>query len=319
MMMFAQRVRSILATLTGAARGGTRLTPALLVVAATALPLAALPLAAQQAERSSTDVVLDSVSLAYRFTPGEEITYRVVSLDSMRLPARTEEGGRQVTRQRVEVIHYRCDTVLPQGIVLTATLKDYVAVEQLDSLPPATRTSHPWVGRSITFLMTPDGRRVDMLRYAKENGVAAGAPFQPGPVPFIGPDSSYIGQSGMYNVEQFVFDNAFPPPFWSGATYRIVRGRVDTLGAEAIHLTLTETGQLKYYPPPEKGQDSNAVYVHTVVNGAGEYYYSPKRGVMIGGRHDVIGRITMMSSKDPSIKALGRHIIHMSFSELRTD
>lgn len=261
---------------------------------------------------------LDSVRLRYNLVPHQQITYRVVTLDSMLVPGKGDDQH-LVTRQRVEVIHFRCDTILPQGIVITEVLKEYVATERMDSLPPVTRTTHPWVGRVISFLMSPDGRRVDMLRYSKENGVRPGAPFQPSPMPFIGPDSTFVGASGMFNYEQFDFDNAFPPPFLTSSIFRTVQARVDTLGEKTIRLSLSETGQMKYYPPPAKNQDSLSLYVHTVITGSGNYYYAPERGLMIAGDEQMIGRVTIMSTKNTENKSQGRQIIRMSFTEMKEE
>jgi hypothetical protein len=251
---------------------------------------------------------LDTVHLAYRFSPGQRVTYRVVSQDTIIMLDSTK---RMFASERVEIVEYRCDTVLVDGYVMTMTLKDFAATESLNGMSPVTRVTHPWVGREVTFLMSPTGQRVNLLELSKEQGVAPGGPFAPLLLPPLGDSVSHVGASGSRNHEYWLFDNVYPPVYWKGATFRVIPRRQKTPAGEAIVISLSDVASVAYKLP------GTQIISQTIVNGAGNYHLSPERGYITGGVYELIGKITMKVPSDRTIT--GTHKIRTTFEMAKSD
>jgi hypothetical protein len=265
---------------------------------------ACLPASAQKA--------LDSISLRYNFVKGATIRYRVIAYDSIVL---YDKHWRTLARERAEVVQFHCDSVLPadSGYIMTIMTTGYAATERIDSLPPITRDTAMWVNRPITFLMSVSGRRLKLKAASDDPGTSPGGPFEPLLLPYLGDDRTYVGSSGAYPTEQYMFDNVFPPVFWKGSTFRTIVGRMDTLKQKVLHVTLSDVGNLSYRMP---GSDDNPATSATV-NGAGDYYLGTKLGYPIGGTYNLIARFTM--ARPGKEKVDGRHILGMYFELLKEE
>jgi hypothetical protein len=258
------------------------------------------------------DAPVDTVRLTYHLTQGESITYRVISRDSILLY--DDRGEHTMVRERVEHVRFYCDTIIEQGYVLTATTTDYAADEHFDTLAPVTRTSHPWVGRSMTFVMSPQGKRIALLAGMGDTSSAPGAPFQPLLLPFLGDSISYVGASKNFQDAQWMFENAFPPVYTRGAMFRVIPRRVDTLDVKAVELRISSVEQMDYTPPALGGRQTS---VKTTINGGGSYYFMPKRGYPVGGVYSKIANFTIMH-EDQTL-ASGRHLLGMTFELLKEE
>ena len=257
-----------------------------------------------------SQAALDTVRLRYHFSPGETVTYRVVSRDSIVM---LDSARRTFANERVEIIEYRCDTVLVDGYVMTMTLKEYAATESMNGIPPVTRTSHPWVGRPVTFLMGPTGNREreSLLEMTTEPGVAPGGPFAPLLLPVLGDSNSHVGASNTRKHGYWLFDNVYPPVYWEGMTFRVVPGRGNTTAGDVVVVTMSDVATVAYKLP---GTD---VLSLTIVNGAGTYNLSPKLGYMTGGLYELVGRISIKVPSRPEIT--GRHTMTMAFEMVQPE
>jgi hypothetical protein len=282
------------------------------VVLMTMLVAAALVLSSNSVVAQIDGGRLDTVRLTYGFKQGESITYRVISRDSILLY--DDRGEHSMVRERVEHVRFYCDTIIEQGYVLTATTTDYVADEHFDTLAPVTRTSHPWVGRSMTFVMSPQGKRIALLAGMGDTSSAPGAPFQPLLLPFLGDSVSYVGASMNFKDAQWMFENAFPPVYVSGAMFRVIPRRVDTLGVKAVEVRISGAEQMQYTPPAIGGSQTN---VRTIINGGGSYYFVSKTGYPVGGFYSKIANFTIMQ-KDQAL-ATGRHLLGMTYELLKDE
>lgn len=247
--------------------------------------------------------------IRYQFTPGEEIRYRIIAVDSIVMYDRLQKN---LARRRVEIVRYRCDSILPDGnYLMTVEWTDYAATERLDTLPEIIRTTHPWIGHPRTFIMSPTGHRIDMVRYDRFHGSAPGGPFAPLAIPFLG-DSVAVHGNDVFTNKQWLFDNVFPPVGWSGTTYRNLQGKIDTLGEMLDDIELTETAAVQYKPAGLP----DSIVTHSRINGAGRYFVSSSKGYPVGGTYDLIADVTLTNAHGEEIQ--GRHVMSTIF-ELYND
>lgn len=251
---------------------------------------------------------LDTVRVSYRFSPGETVTYRVVSQDTIIM---IDAAQRTFASERVEIVEYRCDTVLSDGYVMTMTLKDYAASESIDGIPPITRVTHPWVGRPVTFLMSATGERKDIIEMTTEPAVAPGGPFAPLLLPPLGDSVAFVGESDSRKHEFWLFDNVYPPVYWKGTTFRVIPSRGRTPSGDVVVLSLSDIATVDYLLP------GTEILSRTIVNGAGTYNHSPSLGYMTGGFYELVGRITIKFPSRPEIT--GRHLMSMAFEMIEPE
>ncbi len=250
---------------------------------------------------------VDSVTLRYDFKPGDHVTYRVISFDSVMIFSRTK---RQIVRERVETVMFRCDSLVADGYAMTVVTTGYAATEYIDTLPAVTRNEHPWVGREIPFVMTPSGRRLRRLPAADSliAGVAPGAPFQPLLLPDLGGEATFVGASGTFQAKQLMVDNVYPPVELTGTSFRVIPTRVDTAGHKALRVVLNDVGKVEYLlVAPGDGK----IVTTTGINGAGEFYYDTNLGSIFAGQYMLIGDFQMRTSDGG--EAEGRHVLSMMY------
>lgn len=275
--------------------------------------LALLPLLARAQQPPQADNLhpdpfqLDSVLIRYQFTPGQEVRYRSLSYDSIMIFSRT---NRLIVRERVEVVRYRCDSILPDGYAMTMTVMSYSANERADTLPPIIRDTHPWVGRYISFVMSPTGKRLRAIPPATPQayGTAPGAPFQPLLLPELGPEHSFIGESQTMRTDPLLLETVYPTMQAQNLTARTTEQRVDTLGQQTVRLAFSDAGNVVY---SITNPDNQKVTTTTAVNAAGHYYFSPTQGEILGGSYVTFGNIEFQTTTGQ--RATGRHIIGMEY------
>lgn len=251
----------------------------------------------------------DTWLLRYDFEPGEEVTYRVVSFDSITIW--TAGVPRYMLRERAERMTYGCDTILPDGYGMWMRLDDVVVREKLDTLPWMMRSGHAWVGETIYFVMTPQGERLRLRDTLDRPGTLPGAPFQPTVLPHIGnQDSMSGGAGGVFDRKMWLLENSYPPSYWQGGVMRKMLGAGDTLGHTTAALQLNEVGQLWYLPPPVG--DQHPLEIHTRLNGAGIYHFDFEAGYPVAGDYSMIANLAF--NEDPEGRErIGRQIISMVF------
>jgi len=252
--------------------------------------------------------------VSYHFKPGEEIRYRIVAVDSIIIYDRV---WKSLSRRRAEIVRYRCDSILPNGnLAMTVEWTDYGATEHLDTMPEVTRITHPWIGHPRTFVMSPTGRRLDLVRYDRMQGAAPGGPFEPLAMPWFG-DSTVARGNDVFTNKQWLFDNVFPPVAWDGTSFREIRPEIDTLGGPVIPVELTETATVTYRPAGR----SDSALTQSRINGGGIYLFSRLLGYPIGGHYDLIADIAMQNAEGETVE--GRHLMSTIFElyteQIRTD
>lgn len=266
----------------------------------------ALPLLAQ-AQQAPQHLQLDSVMIRYQFKPGEEVRYRSLSYDSIMIFSRT---NRLIVRERIEVVRYRCDSIVPDGYAMTMTVMSYIANERADTLPAVTRDNHPWVGRYISFVMSPSGKRLRLIPSATPQayGTAPGAPFQPLLLPELGSENSFIGESRGMRTDPLLLETVYPTLQASNTMIRTTEERVDTLEEQTVRLAFSDAGSVVY---SITNPDNQKVTTKTVVNAAGHYYFVPTQGKVVGGSYVTFGNIEFETTTGQ--RATGRHIIGMEY------
>jgi hypothetical protein len=194
---------------------------------------------------------------------------------------------------------------------MTLNTTDYAATERLDTMPPITRTTHDWVDRNTRFLMGPSGRRIDFLGGTDRPGNAPGGPFAPLVLPNLGEEKAWVGQSGAFFNEGWLVDNIYPPIKWKGTDFRVIPVRKDTLGAKTVQIGISEVGTIAYKVPGMK----DAPTTTATINGGGDFFFSPKLGLIIGGSYDLIARFTL--ELPDGRKVQGRHIMSMYYHRVK--
>ena len=252
----------------------------------------------------------ESYVLRYDLSQGENVTYRVVSYDSIVI---WDHQPRVLIRERAERVNYRCDTILPDGYGMTVTLMEAVVREKFDSLPWVIRADHPFVGQPIRFLMGPDGERIRLRDTLEFAGSMPGAPFQPLLIPALGgADTVSVGAGSVFERKMWLLDNVYPPVQMQGGAIRKILGTQDTLGHPVVMIELSETGQVWYTPPPPPGSTGENVVTHTRVNGGGRYWIDFEAGYPVAGDYQLIGNITFTNEQTDK-ERLGRHTIYMEY------
>ncbi len=280
-----------------------------LLVAIVIATLAGVAIDVVTPQRVSAQTI-DSLHIRYRFKQGDTLSYRLYAFDSITV---FDVVTKRLTRERTEVISFRCDSVLPNGYIMTTTMREYGANETLDTLPTVRRLTNDWVGRSVTYLMSPTGFRMDMLRYKEDPGTVPGGPFEPLILPaFSGtPDSISVVGSSIFQKDMWLFDNAFPPVKWSGTSLRRYMGMKDTLGRRSLDVQMNDVAQIAYFP----GGDTDAPMTQSKINGSGNYFLNPELGFPIAGTYDLIADITFTNPKTGE-KVTGRHVMSVMFELL---
>jgi hypothetical protein len=275
--------------------------------------LVAAPLGAQTkkqrkgAKKNAPAVALDTVNLAYRLQPGATISYHVVSHDTLYL-----YGGNSLSQsaERSYIVTYTCDSLTRDGLVMSMRYDGYAAREQRDSLPVVTRTSHPWTDRTIRFLMTSDGRRVRYLSDDKTTGTSPSGPFQPLVLPFLGSDTTYVGDSQVFDLQHWLVDNVSPSVLFAGESFRTVAARRDTLGLGTIELHFSETGRSTFEPP-------SGPITRASINGASRCWFSPALGLPVAGHAEGLYNLTLTGAN--GAEATGRQKIEMQYEMVIRD
>jgi hypothetical protein len=260
-----------------------------------------------QPSRGDRTAALDTVRLVYDFEPGESVTYRVVTYDTLFF-----HGANSFIQsaERSHLVTYRCDSLVRDGIVLTISYGGYVARESRDTFPAALRTSHPWTNRTHTILMNDDGRRIRFLSSTEAPGVAPAGPFQPLILPYLGEPWTYVGSSQVFELNHFLLDNVAPPILSGGSVFRTVAARVDTLGVATVVLDFAETGRTKYLA--ENGNETQAT-----INGESRFWYSPMLGFPVAG--DLVSTASLALRAANGSEAGGRQKTHISFAMVTGD
>ncbi|MDB5033177.1 MAG: hypothetical protein JWQ98_418 [Chlorobi bacterium] len=256
------------------------------------------------------DKGLDSITLRYRFKQGQRLRYRIVGFDSIMI---YDVRLKTLVRERASVVVFRCDSVLPNdsGYIMTVTTTAYAATEHLDSLPPITRDTNDWVGRSTSFKMMPSGKRYEFVGGIDKPGTTAGGPFEPLVLPFLADEKTWIGSNGAYPNENWLYDNIYPPIIWDGTTFRAVLERKDTLKQKTVRLSYTDVGKIVYRM---NGLQKGAV-TQATINGGGEYLFSQKINALIAGSYNLIGKFTLTSPDGQKVD--GRHLLGITLELLK--
>ena len=244
----------------------------------------------------------DVVRLAYDFSPGESVTYRVITTDSLVL------WGMNLTQQtaeRTQHVTITCDSVTRDGFVLTLRTDAYAARERRDSLPVVTRTTHPWLAAPITVLMARDGRRVRMLGTVDSSALSPTGPFHPMLFPYLGEEMAHIGSAEIFELNHQLVDNAVPPAISRGSVFRTVAGQLDTFGLSTVDITFAETGRATYEPP-------TGITTAAVISGGSRHFFSPLLGFPVAGRADAMYNLTLTSPR--GAEATGRQIVSVRYS-----
>jgi hypothetical protein len=244
---------------------------------------------------------LDSARIAYHLEPGATVSYHVVAHDTLAL-----YGGNAYLHaaERSWIVTFTCDSIVPEGMIVTMRYDGYAAREWRDSLPPVTRTSSPWTDAAHTFMITADGRHTRQVWPKEGTSVAPAGPFQPQLLPFLGAESTFIGSSEMFELTQMLSENAMPPTAYNGSIFRTLVRRVDTLGVETIEIALSETGQSTY-------EGAGGLATRSVINGASRFWFSPLLGLPVAGHAEAIMNLTLHNQQ--GAEAGGRQSIGLDY------
>lgn len=251
--------------------------------------------------------------LRYRFKAGDSVVYRVHAVDSIGL---FDVHRRTVMRERISIISYHCDSVLADGsYIMSWRYHAYGATERIDTLPPVTRETHPWVGRTATFRMTPGGLRTTMYRWDKTSEASPGGPMEPLALPWIGDDSvkfTYPGNTS-YSGKNWLFENSFPPALFDGIMMRSADPIADTAGRRVLPIELSTAGTIAYVT----GRGEDSILTQAVIQSGGTYKLGVKEGYPLAGQIDLIARLKLTITHDDEQKVIdGRHTITTVFELL---
>jgi|GEM_PF-1822419 len=251
--------------------------------------------------------------LSYRLHPGDSVVYRVHAVDSIGL---YDVQRRIITRERIGIVSYRCDSVLPDGsYVMTWRYHAYNSTERLNSGPTVSRETHPWVGRSATFRMTAGGLRTTMFQWNSTSETSPGGPLEPLPLPWLGDDSlaPEIPGTTSYSGKNWLFENSFPPTLFDGIMMRVTDGATDTVGRRVLPVELNLAGTIAY--ASKQGEDS--ILTQAFVQSGGSYMLGVKEGYPLAGRVQQIARLKLHIGNERQQRDIeGRHSMTTVFELL---
>jgi hypothetical protein len=279
------------------------------LVAVGTIPLCAQPLrpGATATPRDDRSGVVDTVRLVYDFEPGESVTYRVTTVDTLFF-----HGANSFIQAAERTYHvtWRCDSITYDGIAMTMSYGGYVAREWRDTFPGVVRTAHPWTDRTFSMLMNDDGRRIRFLSSTDTPAVSPAGPFQPMLMPYLGEPWTRVGASQQFELNHWLLDNVAPSILYGGSVFRTVVAREDTLGVPTVLLSIAETGRAKYLAP-------NASETAAIINGAARIWFSPMLGFPVAGDFEATTNLTLTAPNGDL--ASGRQMIRTHFAMVPPD
>lgn len=206
----------------------------------------------------------------YKFYPGDTITYRVSSRDSIII-----EYGKPLTKDRYEIYEIICDSIGKKNkyYYLSYSLKSYIADESYGNMENARRTSSPWVNRTINFVMDSTGKRVHS--YSKDSTLFAMSPggaFQPHLFVTFNEIYKVDNESWIVSSTDTLAENGVPYPIMKQSTLFRAQLPSDTLGYQTYSASFirTATGYVTTVTEDTK------ILVETIINLGGSLYLSKK-------------------------------------------
>lgn len=164
----------------------------------------------------------------YKFYPGDTITYRVSSRDSIVI-----EFGKALTKDRYEIYEVVCDSVGKKNkyFYLTYTLKNYIADEVYSNTEKARRTSSPWINRNVHLVIDSTGKRIrSFVNDPNIFSMSPGGAFSPYLFMEFREIYKVNNESWIVSSYDTLAENGVPYPIIKQSTLYRSQLPVDTLG-----------------------------------------------------------------------------------------
>jgi len=206
----------------------------------------------------------------YKFFPGDTISYRVSSRDSIII-----EYGKPLTKDRYEIHEVICDSIgkKTKFYHLTYTLKNYIADEDFGNVEKVRRTSSPWINRKVNLVIDSTGRRIhSFVSDSNLFSMSPGGAFHPHLFVTFNEIYKVNNESWIVRTTDTLAENGVPYPILQQSTLFRAKLPIDTLSYStySANYIRTATGTVTTLT-----QDTR-ILVETIINMGGTLYLSKK-------------------------------------------
>ncbi len=206
----------------------------------------------------------------YKFLPGDTISYRVSSRDSIII-----EYGKPLTKDRYEIYEVICDSIgkKTKYYHLSYTLKNYIADESLGNVEKVRRTSSPWTNRKVNLVIDSTGKRIhSFVSDSNLFAMSPGGAFQPHLFVTFNEIYKVNNESWIVRTTDTLAENGVPYPILHQSSLFRAQLPIDTLSFStySANFIRTATGNVTTITEDTK------ILVETIINMGGTIYLSKK-------------------------------------------
>lgn len=250
----------------------------------------------------------DSVCFRYNFHKGDSLVYRVISHDSISMPARET-----ILRDRKETIAIICDSISSDGLFyLSQVLLNVEIKESGKDVTEQIRLETPWVGRRIWIAIDSAGVRksygaADTVNAANSPGGA----FQPYLLFALQETCHERKSSWIVERTTDIPENSIPVPMLKYTSIFRILPDIDTLGAHCTVGQYTLTGQGASHVVMPSGQRTR---IKSVIAQFGKFQWSEKMNIPVHFYATMENKFTIYLDDTKDDKITGKHYINTYYT-----
>ncbi|HPI20165.1 MAG TPA: hypothetical protein PKY56_07320 [Candidatus Kapabacteria bacterium] len=249
--------------------------------------------------------IKDTLCFKLDFKPGQKLTYRVESFDSIAI-----DYGAPLLKNRIELWEISCDSITSQGnFFLSQKLVEFNSIEATKDEEKVERLESPWLNKRVGIEIDSLGNRLSVIYIDTVSpALAPGGAFQPYILFKIGESLKSINESWITESTDTLVENGFPPAILNQISLNRVKGRIDTLDFNCNRFDYIKTAQGSV----ETVYGNGSFFTTVVVNSHGIMDISSKHFFPVHYYSTIEQKLIMHYSDSQKIK--GWHYITTNFT-----